>query len=155
LCERVYRGINRVEKRHRVAVARAVKGIPWLESRHRETLGGELVIVDPCNLMSYAMARLKGDNLGGYERNNDPRGGGSWLREKTENDLRSQLQPGGKNRHLIEPGGAWFDFVEDNKARRDAKDDPKKLAKIEVKAKAKAEKRLAKWMKGWQKLGHA
>jgi hypothetical protein len=41
----------------------------------RETLGRELVFYDPLNVLSYAMARLKSDNLGpgAAYRNNDYR----------------------------------------------------------------------------------
>lgn len=73
LCERVYRGVNRIEKKHRIAVARAAKGVKTISRMKRETLGGELVFYDPLNLMSYAMARLKSDFLNGGYRNNDPR----------------------------------------------------------------------------------
>jgi hypothetical protein len=111
LCERVYRGINRIEKKHRVALARAARGIPELECWRRQTLGRELLILDPCNVMSYAMARLKSDNLGWYERNGDPRAG-EWRRRHSEGDLRATLTPEGKNHSLIVPGGAWWRFVE-------------------------------------------
>src|SRR5215831_5653678 len=73
LCERVYHGVNRIEKKHRVAVARAAKAIKTLDHMKRETLGGELVFYDPLNVMSYAMARLKSDFLNGDYQNNDPR----------------------------------------------------------------------------------
>jgi hypothetical protein len=64
LCERVYRGINRVEKKHLVAVARAAHGIPWLAHMKRDTLGGELVFYNPASVVAYGIARLKGDNFG-------------------------------------------------------------------------------------------
>jgi len=75
LCERVYPRVNRVEKKHRVAVARAAKGIKTLDHLERETLGRELVFYDPLNVMSYAMARMKADSLshGRNYRNHDPR----------------------------------------------------------------------------------
>jgi len=73
LCERVYHGVNRIEKKHRVAVARAAKAIKTLDHMKRETLGGELVFYDPLNIMSYAMARLKSNFLNGDYRNHDPR----------------------------------------------------------------------------------
>jgi hypothetical protein len=147
LCERVYSGVNRIEKKHRIAVARAARTIPRLECWHRETLGRELVIFDPCNLMSYAMARLKADSLGSYERNNDPRGGRTGGCSRTEADLRSLLAPGGEDHKYIVPGGAWFDDVKENQERRAAAGNPKKLAKIE----ARAERRQAKMLKNLMK----
>jgi len=71
LCERVYHGANRIEKKHRVAVARAAKAIKTLDHMKREALGGELVFYDPLNVLSYAMARKKSD-LNSH-RNHDPR----------------------------------------------------------------------------------
>src|SRR6516162_7591453 len=64
LCARVYPGRNRIEKKHRNAVARAAKAIPSIDHTKREVLGSELVFYDPLNVMSYAMAYLKSDSLG-------------------------------------------------------------------------------------------
>jgi hypothetical protein len=76
LCDRVYRGINRVEKKHRVAVLRAAKAIgarrPDLDWMTGEGLGGALVLYNRYHVMSYAMARLKTDSLSRY-RSNDKR----------------------------------------------------------------------------------
>src|SRR6516164_268010 len=74
LCERVYRGLNRIEKKHRVAVARATYGIPWLAHMKREALGHEVVFYNPASALAYGMARLKCDQIEGrYERHNDLR----------------------------------------------------------------------------------
>jgi hypothetical protein len=73
LCERVYPGSNRIEKKHRNAVARAAKTIPSIDHMKRGTLGSELVFFDPLNVMSYAMALLKSNFLNGDYQNNDPR----------------------------------------------------------------------------------
>jgi hypothetical protein len=73
LCERVYRGINRIEKKHRVAVARAAYRIPWLAHMKRETLGCEVVFYNPASVLAYGMARLKSDRFSRYERHSDPR----------------------------------------------------------------------------------
>src|SRR5262249_25018856 len=109
LCERVYHNINRVEKKHRVAIARAAKAIKTLDHMKRGTLGGELVFYNPASVMAYGMARLKGDQFGGYERNNDPRF--SW-RSKSENDLRV-----GDHHKYIVQGGAWHRFAATEHAR--------------------------------------
>src|SRR5262249_46583710 len=115
LCERIYRGINQVDKKHRVAVARAAYGIPWLAIRKRETLGGELVFYNPASAMAYGMARLKGDNFEGYERNSDPRF--SWRHPKSESALRASLRPGGEHHKYIVEGGAWWRFAATEHAR--------------------------------------
>jgi hypothetical protein len=81
LCERVYPGRNRIEKKHRNAVARAAKAIPSIRYMKREVLGSELVFYDPLNVMSYAMAELKSDAFIDY-RNNDPRTD-LWQQRKT------------------------------------------------------------------------
>jgi hypothetical protein len=115
LCERVYRGVNRIEKKHRVAVARAVRGIPELTCSRRETLGGELVIYKPGNVMSYAMARLKSDKFGGYERHSDPRF--RWREPCSEADFRAMLAPGGNHHKHVVKGGAWWRFAATEHAR--------------------------------------
>jgi hypothetical protein len=138
MCERVYPGVNRIEKKHRVAVARAVRAIPQLGCWHRETLGRELVIFDPCDVMSRGMATLKADRLSGYEQNNDPRKAEvrkrcAWLvslnpqkyghyanaeREISEQELRNSLASGGENHRLVMPGGAWWRHTEMERAKR-------------------------------------
>jgi len=76
LCDRVYRGINQVEKKHRVSVLRAAKAIvarrPELVWMKSEGLGGTLVVFNRYQVLSYAMARLKTDNFNRY-RSNDKR----------------------------------------------------------------------------------
>src|SRR5262249_61785787 len=99
LCEHAYPRIKRIEKKHRVAVARAAKTIKTIDSIQRQTLGRELVFYDPLNVMSYAMARLKSDFIDGEDyRNNDPRKAQLRKRSKqkatTEQNLRKSLAPG-------------------------------------------------------------
>jgi hypothetical protein len=137
LCERIYPRTNRIEKKHRVAVARAAKLISTLAFVKRETLGCELVFYDPLNVMSYAMARLKADAFGRgeYYRNNDPRKAEirarlEWLSERqpsrwnkapeppTESELRERLAPGGPDHKHVVEGGAWWRLTEMEKARR-------------------------------------
>jgi len=65
LCERAYPRIRQIQRKHRVAVARAAKTIKTIDSIQRQTLGRELVFYDPLNVMSYAMARLKSDFIDG------------------------------------------------------------------------------------------
>ena len=147
-------------------MARAAKAIKTLDYGRRETLGGELVFYDPLNVMSYAMAQLKSDSLGpgAAYRNNDYRPvrrkiwHGRDITSYRQYDMssdeifREMLAPGGSHHKYIVKGGSWFESVEEEKARRAAKGDPKKLAKIEAGAKARHEKGLRELVKGWQKL---
>jgi hypothetical protein len=144
LCERVYPGLNRIDKKHRNAVARAAKAIPSIDYMKREVLGSELVFYDQFNVMSYAMARLKADHLHRY-RNNDnryftPRG---WFRDamgfkkgysyqwkgESEAELRALIAEGGKEHKLVVEGGAWWLHTELAKAK--ARGDRKRTAQIQ------------------------
>jgi hypothetical protein len=125
LCERVYVGISWVEKKHRVAVIRAAKHVASRNSNidvmKGETRGGTLTFYNRSNVMSYAMARKKIDNIGGTYRPgvyND------------ETYLRSTLAPGGHDHHLVEPGGAWWNHVQQNIAERDG--DTEKAAQLKA-----------------------
>jgi hypothetical protein len=113
LCDRVFPGINRIEKKHRVSVIRAAKSVAKhranLRSWRSEQLGGTMIFHTADNVMSYAMARKKGDFLERY-RSNNPRIK-PW-RIKTENDLRELLIEGGRDHRYVIPGGAWWDHVE-------------------------------------------
>jgi hypothetical protein len=136
LCDRIYRGINRVEKKHRVSVLRAAKAIvahcPDFDWMTGEGLGGTLVIFNRYCVMSYAMARLKADKFNRYRSNDrrdtwtmprsfakgtrlgDPGKGKVWrikLRSGTEADLRAQLESD-LHRKLMAHGGAWWRHVQ-------------------------------------------
>jgi hypothetical protein len=133
LCERVYPGLNRIEKKHRNAVARAAKAIPTIDHMKCETLGGELVFYDPINVLSYAMARLKSDQFNHYRSNDtrwfEPRGPKGYREamgfekgyryqwtQKSEPDLRAMLAPGGRDHKHIVEGGVWWKHTERRKA---------------------------------------
>ena len=120
LSERVYPGLNRVEKKHRVSILRSVwrivKEDPDWGVSEAETAGGSLVLINFANPQSYALGRLKADYM---YRNPDPRLVNRWW-HKTEAELLEQLAPGGKDHRLIEHGGAWDRHVRLHIARRDA-----------------------------------
>ena len=120
LCERVYTGTNRVEKKHRVSVLRVLRrvvldDVDW-DLWTSETIGGPVVLVNRTNVESYALARLKTDVLN-YYRSKDRRAPEHWI--CTEDVLRSELAPGGGSHRLIQPGGAWHRHVQMNIAERD------------------------------------
>ena len=135
LCEHAYPRIKRIEKKHRVAVARAAKTIKTIDSIQRQTLGRELVFYDPLNVMSYAMARLKSDFIDGEDyRNNDPRKAQLRKRSKqkatTEQDLRKRLAPGERQHKHIVKGGAWWRHTEIERAKK--RGDRKTLKRLQA-----------------------
>jgi hypothetical protein len=128
LCERVYPGVNRVEKKHRVAVLRAanrlVKRRDNTDCMRCENLGGTRVYFNIDNALSYAMARLKANNLNRYRSKDDrwftPKP--KWFRDvmgykkgyqyqehrSSEAELRTELAEGGRSHKYVVPGGAWW-----------------------------------------------
>jgi hypothetical protein len=103
-----YPGINRVEKKHRVAVLRAAykafAGIGW-SSYACERPGGHILFYNPLNLRSYARARILADF--------------SWWRcTLDEVDAMLDNRDGWPTKwDLVQPGGAWAIHVEINKAK--------------------------------------
>jgi len=151
LCERVYPGLNRIDKKHRNAVARAAKAIPSIDHWKREVLGSELVFYDPFNVMSYAMARLKSDRIGpgAAYRNNDYRPVKkktwhghditSWRQYDITSDeiFREMLAPGGDDHKHVVEGGAWWRHTEMRKAQ--ARGDQDTVARLQAEADAELE----------------
>jgi hypothetical protein len=127
LCERAYPddddGLG-WQKKHRIAVIRAAKKIAKLRCLESEMLGRQLVFYDPCNVMSYAMARLKADFINNY-RNDDPRYLSS---PTTEADLRKKLADA-RHQKLVAKGGAWWLHTELAKAQ--ARGDRKRAAQVQ------------------------
>ena len=80
----------------------------------KDTQGGGYIYYDPCDLISYATARLKGDMLNRYQH---PR-----YRGQTDADILSELEVGGKSYNLIAEGGDWWRHVRMAQARRDGDD---------------------------------
>lgn len=119
LIDRAYSGVNRAEKKHRVAVIRAAKKVSdrmdW-ECFRTEALGGTLVFWNPYDVMSYAIGRIKADMFVSY-RSNDRRVLDHHRR--TADDIRAMLAPGGKYHPHVVEGGAWWRHVQLNIARRD------------------------------------
>jgi aminoglycoside phosphotransferase len=114
LCVHVYRlrRITAPSKAQRVAVLRAVKSVAKrrdnLWTFAGETVGAPSVYYHADRLLSYAMGRLKADNINHYE-SRDAR-----LRwTSTEADLRKLLADD-YHRKLIAEGGAWWKYTERN-----------------------------------------
>jgi hypothetical protein len=119
LCDWVYPALNRVEKKHRVAVIRAamnVCGRTGWGCYRTESLGGTLVFYNPFDVMSYAIGRTKADFFTNY-RNNDRRM--VYYRGTTTEGIRGTFEPGGKKHDMIVEGGHWWRHVQLNIAARD------------------------------------
>lgn len=148
LCEKAYPGCY-IEKKHRVSVIRAVSQLAkrrdTLIQWRSETLGRVNVYFNEDNVMSYAMARLKTDNLCHY-RSNDPR----IYRMMTEADLIAELSQGGSYRKYVEPGGAWWQYVQWLKEEREARraGDMQKLKQLEAEHRMKQDQIMASIMPG-------
>jgi hypothetical protein len=159
VCERVYPGVNRVEKKHRVAVLRAANRlIKYRDNtgcQRSENLGGSRVYFNIDNVMSYAMAQLKTNFLNHYRSNDDRYFTPSalfrrampgrfrkgyvyqWPRS-TEDELRARLAEGGKDHHRVVPGGTWWKHTQWAIAEMEARrvGDIRLLEEIEAERKA-------------------
>lgn len=118
LCERAYplTAHHLSERKQRVAVLRAVKTL----MRHHPDLGveafrefmargGPCAFYRQCNVLSYAMARLKTDEIWMRRYNN----------RKSEAQLRAKLMPGGRHYEYVQPGSAWARHTAMAIAKRD------------------------------------
>lgn len=113
LCQAVYRGINQVHKKHRVAVLRAASRLAGRRHTLRqftsESLGGTIVFFNCDNVTSYAMARLKADRFSRYHRGDTRIPDWNW---KSEADLLAKLSFGGDHHRFVVEGGAWWLHVQ-------------------------------------------
>jgi hypothetical protein len=160
-----------VEKKHRVAVLRAanklVKRRDNTGCQRCGNLGGTRVFFNIDNVMSYAMACLKADNLNHYRSNDDryftPKP--KWSRDamgfekgyqylwprNNEAELRAELAEGGRNHKYVVPGGVWWKHTEwaaaEMKARRVG--DTKRLEEIAAERKADFEKWEREFIASW------
>jgi hypothetical protein len=81
-------------------------------------LGGRSVFFRQYCVMSYAMARLKTDQCHSY-RPSDQRVSWRTWSIKSEAELRALIAEGGKEYHLVQPGGAWWGHTAQAIAERD------------------------------------
>jgi hypothetical protein len=166
LCDRVYRGVNRIEKKHRVAVLRAARNLmkrrDTMACSESDTLGGMMVFYNKDNVMSYAMSRLKGDGLNHYRSNDDrwfrPERKPKWFRRamgyekgyvyqnhrSTEAELRAKLAEDRYQKYVV-PGGAWWRHTQEAMAELEAirAGDTARLEQLRAEAKEASEAALA------------
>jgi hypothetical protein len=119
-----YPGLNRVEKKHRVAVLRAAyagcRRTGW-SSYASECPGGHIVFFNPADLRSYAIARMRVDFVNH-----------KWgeHRKKSVPELVAMLDdPKHRDHKLVQLGGAWWRHVEIEKAKRSG--DQEKAAELQ------------------------
>ena len=124
LVEIVYAGANRVEKKHRVSILRALravtKGDPdWFLWRS-ECRGGSIVLMNYASVRSYGLARLKVDSTYQY-RGKDPRTPKHWV--SSEADLITRLEAEPHSDYCaaacVAPGGPWWRHVQQHVAERE------------------------------------
>jgi hypothetical protein len=108
----------KIERKHRVSINRAASNVcertGWDKMR-RDNRGGGLIYFDPCDVISYASARLKCSE---YRYQSQDK----WVRRYnpvTDEQIFSQLEPGGKIYDLVTEGGTWWRHTEMARAKRD------------------------------------
>ncbi len=152
LCNRVYAGVNRIEKKHRVAVARAIRTLvtkrPDLATLVASSRGNTVVLYSRFNVLSYATARLKADGFNAYRPTANTAWG--WRKdiaklppEEQERRLRAQLEPGGTEHRLVLEGGAWWRDTQLEVANRDG--DAKRSAMLSSEKEAAFQEIVAAW----------
>lgn len=127
LCLRTYPGLNRIEKKHRVAVIRAMRAAARRADRfgtmEARSAGGTLILYRRHSVFSYAMARLKSSDrcspLGFSYGNADPRARPRMSLDEQERALRATIGPGGKYHSWLQEGGCWWREVQVEIAERD------------------------------------
>ena len=109
-----YPGCNRLEKKHRVSIARAIRKVvslrPDVEIERGQARGGPVILYKPADVRSYSMMRLKAHRLV-FQPPTDRA-----IRERYFADL---LAPGGKYADYLKPGGSWWLHTQIAIAKRD------------------------------------
>ncbi|MGY4496959.1 hypothetical protein ACVWYH_000886 [Bradyrhizobium sp. GM24.11] len=113
-----YPGLNRIEKKHRVAILRAayaaLERTGW-GAFTSERPGGHIVFFNWSDVRSYAIARMRADFV--YNRASVP-------------EIIAELDdPKDRYYKMVRPGGSWWLHVELEKAKRSG--DERKIAKLQ------------------------
>lgn len=144
LCDRIFSG-NRIEKKHRVSVLRALRSLASetgkyrvLRSRHK---GGGLILYDAWSLPSYSMARLKAHLF--YRTTRYYAG---LTAEEQEAKLRAETEPGGRHHRDVSEGGRWLEDVACEVAFRDGDHD------TAARLRAKREREFEQWVGAMEEL---
>ena len=109
-----YPGLNRVEKRHRVAIIRAADRVAsrlWWAKLISERPGGEIIYCNTLDVRSYALGRSRAD----CSFNNVPP---EVIARLIEAPVPGDPYAYRSRWDLVRPGGAWWRHVEIAKARK-------------------------------------
>lgn len=109
-----YPGLNRVEKRHRVAILRAADKVAarlWWAKLVSERPGGHIIYCNTLDVRSYAIGRLRADFL-----NNTTTV--AQIEALIQEPAADDPWRSGSKWDLVRPGGAWWRHVEIAKARK-------------------------------------
>src|SRR3954471_16507234 len=105
-------GVNRIEKKHRVATLRAAhnvaKRLRWKMMKGGDT-GDGLTFYNPVDLRSYAEAQVR------YVARSDLRRG---CTDSLERGLSALDDPASEWAQSMQPGGTWWEKVEIERCRR-------------------------------------
>jgi hypothetical protein len=112
LCELVYPGLNRIERKHRAVVVPIARKISERLGEHRkcvraEQVGRPFVFFNKASVMSYAMGRWKGEF--------------PWCLRYTDEEFKADFAPGGREHRLVVEGGYWWQHCQKYKNCRDKK----------------------------------
>lgn len=132
-----YPGLNRVEKRHRVAILRAADKVGrrlWWAGRTSERPGGAVIYFNLLNVRSYTLGHLRRDLVNGsapmeqlLDLMEPPQFGDPW-RSRNQWDR-------------MQPGGAWWLHVEMNKAQKAG--DLAEVERLRAELRASVDRRMA------------
>ena len=121
LFKHAYPDAAQLERKHRVAIKRAAYNsclkTGWTTLR-RDNRGGGYIYYDPCDVISYASARLKGRE---YRYQSQDK----WIRRfnpTTDEEISSQLEVGGESYDLVVEGGTWWKHSRMAQAKQDGDD---------------------------------
>ena len=107
-----YPGLNKIEKKHRVAVVRAAdavaKSTSWCGQR-AERPGHQLIYYNLLDLRSYATGKMRVDFLSGS------------LSDAQITKALSDPKADWSRWDWVQPGGVWWQHVEINKARAEGR----------------------------------
>ncbi len=107
LCDHVYPGLTRAERKHRAAVVPVAKKVCERLGEHwewwrAERRGGTLVFWNRVSVTSYALARLKADLFGWWQ---------------SEEELKSEIAPDGRYHEYVIEGGTWWRHCQEDIAK--------------------------------------
>lgn len=124
LCDRVYLGLSRPNRKHRASIIPVAKKVcerlgehwQWWRSEHR---GGALVFFNHASVMSYAIGRLKVDLY-------------KCRPGSTEEELKAEISPGGRYHHHVVEGGAWWKHCQEDIAEFKRKTDNQNITRNDL-----------------------